>query len=102
MSLANRHAVVMGGAGEIGLAIARRLSEKGAAITLLDKKISPEVAGEVEKLGFRFVTSDVTDPTSVTEAMNSLRPIDIAVANAGIHRGGRSTFRPRIGRSCCL
>jgi NAD(P)-dependent dehydrogenase (short-subunit alcohol dehydrogenase family) len=42
VTLANRHAVVTGGAGEIGLAIARRLSEKGAAVTILDKKISPE------------------------------------------------------------
>jgi NAD(P)-dependent dehydrogenase (short-subunit alcohol dehydrogenase family) len=90
VSLANRHAVVTGGAGEIGLVIARRLSEKGAAITLLDKKISPEVASEVEKLGFRFVASDVTDPTSVAEAMNSLAPIEIAVANAGAHRGARA------------
>jgi NAD(P)-dependent dehydrogenase (short-subunit alcohol dehydrogenase family) len=82
--------VVTGGAGEIGLAIARRLSEKGAAITLLDKKISPEVASEVKKLGFRFVKSDVTDPTSVAEAVSSLAPIDIAVANAGVHRGARA------------
>jgi NAD(P)-dependent dehydrogenase (short-subunit alcohol dehydrogenase family) len=90
VSTANRHAVVTGGAGEIGLAIARRLSEKGAAITLLDKNISPKVAIEVEKLGFRFVASDVTDSTSVNEAVNSLPPIDIAVANAGVHRGGRA------------
>jgi NAD(P)-dependent dehydrogenase (short-subunit alcohol dehydrogenase family) len=67
VTFANRHAVVTGGAGEIGLAIARRLSEKGAAVTLLDKKISPEVASEVEKRGFRFVASDVSDPTSVTK-----------------------------------
>ena len=90
MTLANRHAVVTGGAGEIGLAIARRLSEKGAAVTILDKKISPEVASEVEKRGFRFVASDVSDPTSVTEAVNSLPLIDIAVANAGVHRGARA------------
>jgi len=90
VTFANRHAVVTGRAGEIGLAIARRLSEKGAAVTLLDKKISPEVASEVEKLGFRFVTSDVTDPTSVAEAVSSLAPIDIAVANAGVHRGARA------------
>jgi NAD(P)-dependent dehydrogenase (short-subunit alcohol dehydrogenase family) len=80
--------VVTGGAGEIGFAIARRLSKTGAAITLLDKNISPEVAGEAEKLGFRFVASDVTDPASVHQAVNSLPPIDIAVANAGVHRGG--------------
>jgi NAD(P)-dependent dehydrogenase (short-subunit alcohol dehydrogenase family) len=88
--LANRHAAVTGGTGEIGLAIARRLSEKGAAITLLDKEISPAVASEAEKLGFRFVASDVTDPTSVAEVVSSLAPIDIAVPNAGVHRGGRA------------
>lgn len=86
MKFANRHAAVTGGAGEIGLAIARRLSAEGAAVTLLDKMISPEV----EKLGFRFVTTDVADPTSVAEAVSSLPPFDIAVANAGVHRGARA------------
>jgi len=90
MKFANRHAAVTGGAGEIGLAIARRLSQEGAAITLLDKTISAEIAGKAEKLGFRFVMMDVTDPTSVAEAIGSLAPIDIAVANAGVHRGARA------------
>ena len=90
MRFSNRHAAVTGGAGEIGLAIARRLADEGAAITLLDKTISDPVAQEVEMRGFRFVEADVSDPTSIAAAVNSLPPIHIAVANAGVHRGGRA------------
>jgi NAD(P)-dependent dehydrogenase (short-subunit alcohol dehydrogenase family) len=90
MKLANRHAAVTGGGGEIGFAIARQLGEEGATVTLLDKVIAPEIGSEAKKLGFRFVATDVTDPASVSKAVGSLAPIDIAVANAGVHRGARA------------
>jgi NAD(P)-dependent dehydrogenase (short-subunit alcohol dehydrogenase family) len=87
MRFSNRHAAITGGAGEIGFAIARRLAEEGATITLLDNAISDEVAKDAGARGFRFVKTDVSNPTSIAEVVNSLAAIHIAIANAGVHRG---------------
>lgn len=90
MRFAGRHAVITGGAGEIGLTIAHSLAREGASITLLDRALPTDVAPQVHQSGMRFVEVDVTDPASLASVVSSLPPIDIAVANAGVHRGGRA------------
>src|ERR1700722_12991362 len=90
MSFTKKHVAITGGTGEIGLTIAAAFARQGAEITLLDK-ISPSgaVAATVETMGARFCQMDVTDERSVQATVGSLSDIDVAIANAGIHRGAR-------------
>jgi NAD(P)-dependent dehydrogenase (short-subunit alcohol dehydrogenase family) len=90
MRFVRKQVAITGGAGEIGLAIATAFAAEGAQVTLLDKVLPEGVAPTVEEIGARFVQMDVTEPTSVAIAVSSLPPIDIAIANAGVHRGGRA------------
>lgn len=89
MKLKNKHVVITGGTGEIGLVIAAAFAKHGATITLLDKVLPTEVAPAVEAIGAQFRALDVTDPQAVSSVVSSLAEIDVAIANAGVHRGAR-------------
>ena len=88
MRFANKHVAITGGAGEIGLAIAQAFASRGAAVTLLDKVLPDGIRPAMEEMGAQFREVDVTDPHSVASVVGSLPEIDIAIANAGVHRGG--------------
>ena len=88
MSFAKKHVVISGGTGEIGLTMAASFARQGAEVTLLDKvPPSGAVAATVEAIGARFQPMDVTDERSVQTAVDALADIDVAIANAGVHRG---------------
>lgn len=89
-NFSGRHAIVTGGAAGIGLAIAHRLVEGGATVSLWDRD-----ADTLERARASFgtvqphvVTVDVTHPEAVESAREStLRTasaIDILVTSAGI------------------
>ncbi len=90
--LSRRVALVTGGAGGIGAAIARRLVTEGAAVVIadLDLEGAQEIAAEIGEpaLALRL---DVTDEASVEEVFaDSARGfggIDLVVNNAGITVG---------------
>ena len=92
--LAGRVALVTGGAGGIGRAIARRLAEEGAhvVVTDLDERSAADVAqGLTKQFGIGRGAStrlDVTDEASVRAAFEFARltygGLDLLISNAGI------------------
>jgi NAD(P)-dependent dehydrogenase (short-subunit alcohol dehydrogenase family) len=94
-SLAGRAALVTGGAGGIGLAIARALGEAGAKVTVGDLP-SESTTAAADSIGARFVALDVRSSASVDAAvatvLESEGRLDVAVNCAGIrHLGGPAT-----------
>lgn len=84
-SLDGKCAVVTGGSQGIGLAIAERLAAAGAHVVIADLSDGSAVA---ERLGGRFVRTDVSDEDSVAALMQAAHeafgPIGIVVNNAGV------------------
>lgn len=93
--MAKRAALVTGGSGGIGLAIARRLAENGYAITLSSRreekllKAAETLAGDDYKV--QAVAADVTSEEAVVELIEEHRRqwgrLDCLVNNAGIGVG---------------
>jgi 3-oxoacyl-[acyl-carrier protein] reductase len=75
VSVTPRIAVVTGGAGGIGLAIAEQLLADNFRVWVLDQTVAPVGEGLVV---------DVSDPTSVKAASTKIGAIDVLVNNAGI------------------
>jgi 3-oxoacyl-[acyl-carrier protein] reductase len=95
MDLSDRVAIVTGGGRGIGRAIALKLAEAGASITVNDiGDMGPakEVAGEIRKLGqdSLVVAADISQAADVTSlidaAVEKYGKVDILVNNAGITR----------------
>ena len=81
--LADRNAVVTGGASGLGRAIAQRLANAGAKVTVVDLEAAREHAPE--RMG--FFACDLGVPEAKTQLMkfaNGLGGVDILVANAGV------------------
>ena len=89
--LKNKVCVVTGGAGGIGSAICRRLSEEGAKVAIMDLKRedAAKLAGELSASGaeVRDYCVDITDYEKVRKACESIEselgPIDVLINNAG-------------------
>jgi 3-oxoacyl-[acyl-carrier protein] reductase len=96
MSLAGKVALVTGGSRGIGEAIARRLAEEGASISLCARHLeaAAQVAKAIEARGGQAlaVTADVGRPEDVdrlvTACLDRFGRLDILVNNAGITRDG--------------
>ena len=85
--LDGKHALVTGGGSGVGAAIARALSEAGAAVTVAGRRRGP-LEDIAARLPSSFaVEADVTDEASVDAmyraAQSACGPVDIVVANAG-------------------
>ncbi len=100
MKLANRVAVVSGGGGAIGRAIALKLAAAGADIAVVDvnAETAEKVAEEVRAMGRRSLaqTMDIRSYEAVTAGVNTIAQtfggIDIVVNSAG------GSARSRMGR----
>jgi 2-dehydro-3-deoxy-L-rhamnonate dehydrogenase (NAD+) len=99
IDLNHRHAIVTGGARGIGLAIARRLLESGAAVSLwdVDPSALAQAAEELKGLG-QVHTSEVnvtSAESAVAAAASSAQAfgkLDILVNNAGIAGANAKTW----------
>ena len=96
MQLEGKSALITGGASGIGRGIALRYAQEGADICIadIDAEGAAQTVAMIEAEGRRAiaVTADVTKPGDTRQmigaARNHFGDIDIAVANAGIARGG--------------
>ncbi len=91
INLANRSAVITGGAQGIGYAVAQRLLQSGAAVSLwdMDGALLETASANLAKHGtVSSVQVDVANPQSVVDAVKAsqqaMGTIDILVACAGI------------------
>jgi 2-dehydro-3-deoxy-D-gluconate 5-dehydrogenase len=92
MSLANRKALVTGGAMGIGFAIAYRLAEAGASVAIADlnEEKGQKAAEDLNSFGYKaiFLRCNVAKEEEVRNTVNSaieqLGGLDILVNNAGI------------------
>ena len=99
INLSDRKAVVTGGARGIGLAIAKRLIQSGAVVSLwdIDTEAAAQAKTSLSKYGeVKIQTVDLTDEDAVagaTEAtISELGQIDILCNNAGIAGGIYKTW----------
>jgi NAD(P)-dependent dehydrogenase (short-subunit alcohol dehydrogenase family) len=84
-------AVVTGGAGAIGRAIAAALREEGREVLLVDRASS--VRSAAAELGAHAVLADLSEDDAVdviADAARELPPLQLLVNNAGITRDGRA------------
>ncbi|MDD5700539.1 MAG: SDR family oxidoreductase [Dehalococcoidales bacterium] len=92
ISLANKKALVTGGASGIGYAISYRLAEAGAAVTIADinEEKGRKAAQDLSSCGYRaiFQNCDAGQEESVIQAVDKavsgMGGLDILVNNAGI------------------
>src|ERR1039458_6051977 len=90
MRLADKTAIITGGAGFIGAATARRFLAEGARVALVDQdgaRLS-ELAASLPHDRVATIAADVTDAAAVAgyarQAAERFGPIDIFFNNAGI------------------
>jgi NAD(P)-dependent dehydrogenase (short-subunit alcohol dehydrogenase family) len=89
--LQDKTALITGGSTGLGLAMARRFLDAGAAVVITgrDESLGGQAQADLEPLGaIRFLRADAGDPdqarASVDEAVALLGGLDILVNNAGV------------------
>ncbi|MGN9838211.1 SDR family NAD(P)-dependent oxidoreductase [Nonomuraea sp. H19] len=84
LRLDGRVAVVTGGAGAIGAAIATDLAALGARVVLADVDLPNAEKAAAGLPGARAAALDLTSPASVEEFCGAVGAVDVLVHNAGV------------------
>lgn len=92
MRLHDRHVLLTGGTGTIGVQLAEQLVTRGARVTLVARSPGPlQVLGR--RLGAHTVMADLTDPAAADEVAVAAErgggPIDVVIHNAAVETVGR-------------
>lgn len=88
MKVAGRTVLLTGATGGLGGAIARKLTEAGAQVTLSGRRA--DVLEDLAKeLGAQIAVADLADPASVRALIDAHADVDILVANAGLPGSGK-------------
>lgn len=86
-SLEGRHALITGGGSGIGAAAAAELSNAGAKLSLLGRRMGP-IQSVAKRTGGAAIQCDVTEAGAIERAFGEAReangPIELLVVNAGI------------------
>lgn len=87
--LTGKTAIVTGGAGDLGSAMARQLAAKGAHVVIWDIVPRADAAAAIEGVRaqdpqVKYAQVDVRDRAAVDRAMVALPQLDIVCSNAGI------------------
>ena len=89
MRLESKTALVTGGASGLGYASAKRFAQEGARVAILD--LDGEAAARAaETFGGIGLAADVTDEAALAAAVETIGPVDVLYANAGIPGEGRA------------
>ena len=91
MRFAGKRALITGGGTGIGAAVATRMIEEGAVVTVMGRRKAP-----LESISPNFVVGDVSNIDDCRRAVEAAGPLDILVHNAGVSgpagtTGSRST-----------
>ncbi|NUP01543.1 MAG: SDR family oxidoreductase [Nonomuraea sp.] len=84
LRIEGRTAVVTGGAGAIGTAIATDLAALGARVTVADVDLAGAEKTAAALPGARALAVDLTSPASVERCCAEAGPVDVLVHNAGV------------------
>lgn len=91
MQITGKTVLLTGATGGLGAAIAEALAAKGAKLVLSSRreKDLEQMAAALPGGGHRFVVSDLAEPGAVEKLVEAAGPVDILVANAGLHGTGQ-------------
>ena len=88
----NKVVLVTGAASGIGAAVARRFSEEGAKVVLVDRRGPGDVARSMPTERTLAIVADVADShamsNAVAQTVQRFGGLDVLVNNAGVHEGG--------------
>jgi NAD(P)-dependent dehydrogenase (short-subunit alcohol dehydrogenase family) len=92
MNLSGSSVLITGGASGIGAALARKVTEKGARVGLIDRDAGGLARVAEGLAGAETAVADLRDRDGIAAAVDDLAArlggLDVAVANAGIATGG--------------
>ena len=90
-----RHVLVTGGSGGLGLAMARGFHAAGARVTVTGRRAA---AGDydVDLTDFRYVSCEMGDPDQVAGLAAGLDRLDVLVNNAGQNFTARGEWDPDV------
>ena len=87
IDLTGKVALITGGAGGLGRALARELKAAGADVVLWDLDPARGAAAAAET-GARFAVVNAADRSAVRSAAAALGRVDVLINNAGVHARG--------------
>lgn len=83
--LTGQRVLIVGGARDIGLALARAVAAAGATAVIGARDAGRAAGAAADVPGAEWVRADVTDEAGVVEALERVRPLDHIVVTASAH-----------------